>query len=154
MTETGTEPGAMPEAPEQASVNESPEAALARENETLACFAWQALLQDAKTSAALFRELARREPRNPDYWAALGLALAKNSQRREAILALERAVELRPKNIEAWCVLGELAMDEMEWKKAAAALRRCLELDPNAKNAHGLRARALIKKGEKLLTQG
>ncbi len=122
-----------------------------QENETLACFGWQAMLQDPAVSIALFRELAKREPNNADYWSALGLGLAKTGQRREAILSFERAVELRPRNIEAWCVLGELAMDEMEWKKAAQALRRCLELDPSAKHPHGLRARALIKKGERLL---
>jgi tetratricopeptide (TPR) repeat protein len=124
-----------------------------QELETLACFAWQAMLVDPAVSVALFRELCARVPRKSDYWNALGLALSKTKKIGEAIAAFEKGLALNPKNIEVWCVLAELSMEQLDWPRAASALKQCLELDPNARHPSGLRARALIKKGEKLLKQ-
>ena len=124
-----------------------------KELESMAGFAWQALIVDASVSAVLFAELVARVPAHPDYWTGYGMALAKTNQTGQAISAFERHLELRPKNIEAWCVLAELSMDQLDWTRAARALEKCLQLDPQSKHPSGARARALIKKGEKLLAQ-
>lgn len=133
--------------------DEAARAELEREIETLACFAWQALLIDAQTSADLFKAIIARVPERATYWAAYGTALAKLQRAAEAIPVLERAVLLSPKSIDVWCLLGELSIDVHDWPRATAALSRCLELDPGAKHPSGVRARALVKKAEKLLAE-
>ena len=124
-----------------------------QELETLACFAWQAMLVDPTVSVALFRELCARAPRRSEYWNALGMALTKTKKTGEAIAAFEKGIAINPKNIEAWCVLAELSMDQLDWPRAAQALKTCLELDPHSRHPSGVRARALVKKGEKMLKQ-
>lgn len=128
-----------------------PAKAAAAELESLACFAWQAMLVDPAVAAALFRELVTRVPKSSEFWSAYGTALAKSQKIGEAVAALEKSLELRANNIEVWCVVAELSMDQLDWARATKALKRCLELDPNGKHPAGVRARALVKKGEKLL---
>lgn len=143
----------MPASAANAAVAAAEQTENDNEIDSLACFAWQAMLVDPPVSVALFNELVRRKPENGEFWSALGLALAKASRTAEAISAFDKAVSIHPKNIEAWCTMGELAMDQLDWPRAAKALKKCLELDPHGKHPSGLRARALIKKGEKLLAQ-
>lgn len=123
----------------------------AREFATLG---WQLLEAGDVKNALHALELARTGlPSEEDVAVAYGLALARNDRINAARPVLLNVLARRRTDIELWCVMGELELDALNYVRAAKCFKRCLELDPEAKHPSGRRARALIKKGEKLLQQ-
>lgn len=119
-------------------------------NEKLAAFGYATIARDPQVAAAVLAEVVAREPTQARYRAAYSVALSKCGKTTAALESLEASVAADPTFLEAWCILAELAMDNLEWTRASKALARCLALDPKGEHPSGLRARALIKKGEKL----
>lgn len=118
----------------------------------LASFGWQ-LVNSGKIApgVAALERVVSAAPAVADYWTAYGIGLAKADKHRPAIVALERSLALRADNLEVLCVVGELKLGVADYRGAAAALKRCLELDPDGIARAGIRARALIRKGQKQL---
>ncbi len=120
----------------------------------LARLGWSALNADRlNAAAAALQEAVLARPNHADFQFAYGLALAKLGHIDLALEVLARGLALEPTNVDVWCIVGELALDKMDYKAAATALGKCLKLDPKAEHPAGRRARAVIKKGEKLLAQ-
>jgi cytochrome c-type biogenesis protein CcmH/NrfG len=118
----------------------------------LARYGWQALnAGDGDRGVAALKEAIALVPDDKDYWLAYAVALARTLRMLEATDAFRRCASLDPQNVAVWCMLGEVAMQRSDYAGAAQALKRCLELDPKAKHPHGLRARALIRRGEQKL---
>ncbi|MCC6806269.1 MAG: tetratricopeptide repeat protein [Deltaproteobacteria bacterium] len=118
----------------------------------LARYGWQAAqANDLEGGVIALREATALVPSVADYWSAYGIALAKTFRLAEAVDALRRCLSLDPANVQIWCIVGEISLDRGDYNGAAVALKRCLELDPNATHPSGLRARALIKRGERQL---
>lgn len=88
---------------------------------------------------------------NDDAVVTYARALALNQRTLAARQLFALVARRQPTRIDVWCALGELRLDAMNYRGAAAALKKCLELDPNGEHPAGRRARAVIKKGEKLL---
>lgn len=108
-----------------------------------------------QAEAALYPLIAavNAAPKEPSYRAALGVAYARCNRIEEALRELRQCLALRPNDLEVSCIVAELLLDKLDYNGAAVLLRKCLTLDPKAEHPAGIRARALIKKGEKLLKQ-
>jgi cytochrome c-type biogenesis protein CcmH/NrfG len=120
----------------------------------LAAYGWQ-LLSAGHTRAAVgaLQEAIAMGAERPSVFGAYGIALAKANRTQEALLYLRKSLALDATNVALWCATGELSLDRLDYKSALAALRNCLRLDPDAKHPAGIRARALIKRGEKMLRE-
>ena len=120
----------------------------------LARLGWRAGAQgENEVAVAALEEAVIADPNRAEFQFAYGIALAKGGQADAALEVLARGLQLEPNNLEIWCVVGELSLDRLDYKAAAVALQKCLALDPKAEHPAGRRARALVKKGEKLLAQ-
>lgn len=86
-------------------------------------------------------------------WMILGAALAKQKYFRLAAECFEHALRLRPNDVEAWVALGESFVSMLDYKSASVALKRALELDPDAAHPAGRRARAIVGRTIKKLSQ-
>lgn len=119
-----------------------------------ATLGWQLLEAGDVKNALHALELARTGlPFDDDVALAYGLALARNDRVNMARPVLLNVLAKRRTDVELWCVVGEIELEALNYARAAQCFKRCLELDPDAKHPSGRRARALIKKGEKLLQQ-
>jgi predicted Zn-dependent protease len=101
---------------------------------------------------AIFAEAIAADDRSAIAWAAYGLALAKAGEHTKAQEALFKAAMRAPKDIEVSCALGEAALLRGDFTAAHKALATCCTLDPKMETPCGLRARALLRKAQKQLS--
>ena len=89
---------------------------------------------------ASFRRAARLDPKFVSAYVNIGLVNLKHGGRtREAIAALERAVELSPQSGKAWGLLGWAYDEQGDGEAAIPAYIRAIELAPeNAEQYHRL----------------
>lgn len=79
----------------------------------------------------IYREILRHYPNNAVAWHNLGMANWLQQRPREAILSVQKAVELAPDYVEAWNNLGALLSATDLIDDAIAALRKAAALKPN-----------------------
>jgi len=79
-------------------------------------------------------------PKNPDYHAALGLAIYRANRKRlaEALSHIERGVKLRGESELPFMYLGMIYRDEGARGKAAEAFKRAIQVNPRSKDARTL----------------
>lgn len=85
--------------------------------------------------AAVFAQLARERPNDPERWSRLGLARAQANDAMGALRAFERAVALRPNDADDWTAIGVTLTELNDGEPGAdglRAFRRALEIDPTA----------------------
>lgn len=126
----------------------------AREAEQFAKLGNELLQAGDNDNALKALELAHAgQPTNTDVAIAYAIALVRTNDVRRGRNLLAQVLVRDRQRIDVWCAIAEVDLDAMRYRAAARALKRCLELDPKAEHPSGRRARALIKKGEKLLQQ-
>lgn len=78
----------------------------------------------------------------------LGLAAAYVEQRdsRQALQAVQRALELEPKNVNAFLILGRIHHQDRRWDQALDAYRQALALDPKRPEIYYLMAAVVYEK--------
>jgi hypothetical protein len=95
-------------------------------------------MKDAEAACVAARDA------NPDSAEAYGLLahalFNRNSRRREALVAAEKAVKLNPKWADAYVIIGGVHQDAGNTAEAKRAYQRYLELDPRGQYAPDLRA--------------
>jgi len=90
------------------------------------------------------------DPRDPEKWLNQGLALRELGKPREAILAFERALQLRPVfAYAAWQIGGSYLETLRDGKRAVLAFFHLLKVAPNQVGAWAATARALAETGKK-----
>ena len=82
-------------------------------------------------AAAIYRELLKVTPDEPELLANFGMALAMGGHDTEAVPQLERAVALNPKLTNARVVLGSSYLAIGEPAKAVAALQQAVAAQPS-----------------------
>lgn len=113
---------------------------------------WAASLAGEHVAAvAALEEAVMLSPNDVKALNALALALAKALRPNEAIPYLQKSLLLKPDDIEIHCVLAEISLERGDYATALSSLKQCIALDPKATHPSGIRARALVKKGEKRL---
>jgi len=93
-------------------------------------------------AAAIYRELLKVTPDEPELHANLGMALAMGGHEAEAVPQLERAIALNPKLTNARVVLGSSYMAMGQPAKAIAALQHVVAAQPSNLESHRLLAEA------------
>jgi tetratricopeptide (TPR) repeat protein len=93
------------------------------------------------------------DPTRADLWRGYGTALAQRTYHAQALKAFARALEIDPRDLESTTHAAEIHLEMLEYHRAIALLQRALELDPQASHPHGVRARVLIRKTQRLLEQ-
>lgn len=118
----------------------------------LARYGWNAMKAgEMERGTMALKEAVQLAPNVAEYWYAYATALCRSMRLVEACEVLRRCAAFDDRNIAVWCMLGEASMQRGDFAGAAVALKKCLDLDPKARDPHGLRARALIKRGERHL---
>lgn len=67
------------------------------------------------------------EPKNPDAFITLGLALRQLKQYEKGLKALEKATEVAPKNPDTWATFADVLFEVKEFKAARDVLDRGLD---------------------------
>lgn len=111
----------------------------------------QFALGQSGNAAACLQVVCKRQPNDALAHKVLGVAQAQLGQHGEAYASLKLAVTLKPNDIECECIMGDLAMRMVRYKVAFAHLQTCLTLDPDATHPHGVRARMLIRRLQRLV---
>ncbi len=96
-----------------------------------------------KEAVPIYRELARRLPRNAGLVMNLGLALHMAGEDREAIRQFEAALKLDPQQLSARLFLGASYLALGEAGRAVAPIERVVRAQPVNADARGLLAEAL-----------
>ncbi len=113
---------------------------------------WRAIAEAGEgrleLAESILREVLARDPRRAESWLNLGFVRLGLDRPAEALVALERAVELRPTAAAGWLRIGEAHAALDRPREAAAALRRSLALDPRSGGAYAAIAAALVAAGE------
>ncbi|MDA8098983.1 MAG: tetratricopeptide repeat protein [Nitrospiraceae bacterium] len=78
--------------------------------------------------------LAKANPNNADAWIALGNAQMDSQRFAEAIVAYQRAVELKPKDTNVLVDLGTCYRGVGQPEKAVEMYQKALKVDPNHLN--------------------
>jgi Flp pilus assembly protein TadD len=89
--------------------------------------------------------------RNPGSWMAennLGLALARQGRRQEAMAQFHKALEIKPDDAKALNNLGNTLVLDGQVTAAEAQFRKALEVNPRDAEAHSNLAGALAMSGE------
>lgn len=105
---------------------------------------------DLAYAEAYLRDALALDANDADASAALGLTLAQAGRAELALPYLSAADGAR---IDVQCALGEIKLGLLDYAGAAKALARCLQLDPQGVQPHGVRARMLIKRAQRKLTE-
>ncbi len=85
---------------------------------------------------AVYRELIRRNPNNPDYHHLLGLALHQTGRRKDAEARLRKAVEIQPGAAEFHNSLGAVLITMERNDEASVAFESALKIEPGLSDAH------------------
>src|SRR5215813_9173572 len=115
-----------------------------------------ALIQmDRQSEAiALLRRQSERSPKDPRVFWLLGEALSRSGVQRgseaekEAIIALEKSIQLDPQMPQSRALLGKTLLRRGEVARAAEQLEKALELDPEDMTAAYQLAQALQRLGQ------
>jgi len=100
---------------------------------------WKSALaaQDAGRYAEMLvyaRAIAGRYPEHHEAYFLLGIACSYNQRFSDAIIAHQKAIELKPDYALAWCNLGGALSQASRNNEAIYAYRHALELQPNDAN--------------------
>jgi tetratricopeptide (TPR) repeat protein len=96
-------------------------------------------------AAAVYREVLKQSPDNPDALNLLGLILQDASELAESIALLSRAVAVDPEFSEAFANLARAQCAAGDPAAAKLSSQRAIELDPDLAEAHLQLARALLE---------
>ena len=91
---------------------------------------------DYKNGEKFSRELTVHCPRYGYGWKFLGAALQLQGRDEEALIPLQKAVELLPGDAEAHSNLGATLLNMGQLDNAATSIRRALEIKPDFAEAH------------------
>ena len=86
---------------------------------------------------AILRDMAGRQPNNPEVHFYLGRALDCQKKPKEAEAVYRKAIELKPDYAEAYFVLGSVLGRQKKLSEAVAAYYKALELKPNYAAPYG-----------------
>ncbi|MBA3713947.1 MAG: tetratricopeptide repeat protein [Pyrinomonadaceae bacterium] len=106
-----------------------------------AMFYQQGKLEDAQT---VFEGLVEIDPESGDAHAALGGLLTHLQNDEQALVHLNRAIELTPEQIAPWVNRAEVRIRQQQVEAALADLRQAIALDPEEADAGANRARAMV----------
>ncbi len=98
-------------------------------------------------AAALAKTMTVHYPRNKFGWITLGVVLMEMGRSAEALVVMQKTVELLPNNAEAHCNLGTALYIQNRLDEAEVSYRRALEINPNFVNAHSNLGHILVKLG-------
>ena len=84
----------------------------------------------ANEALAIARELTAAHPADPAAWRQQGFALAVLDQRKAAITALEKSLELDPKQAKVWAALAEVCHADGQQSAARRAYEQLRAVDP------------------------
>lgn len=102
-----------------------------------------------------FRRSLAVEPRPPQVWRSLALALKRTGEYAESAKAYRRTIELSPPDIGIlWAGLGEAELQAGMFEEAVRSTARARELMPQDPGAAALHARALVRLGQKRMLEG
>lgn len=82
----------------------------------------------------LYSASLRQNPKQPDVWNNLGVALRRSKKFEAALMAYRRAAELRPENAGLWSNMGNCLREMMRFEEAIVAHKKALELDDSIKS--------------------
>lgn len=106
-----------------------------------AMFYEQGNLDKAQT---IFEGLVEIDPDSGAAHSALGALLTKKRDDENALIHLNRAVELSDSQIAPFVNRAEIYLRQQRFEAAVADLKRAIELDPQEKDAGANRARAMV----------
>ena len=92
---------------------------------------------------ALYQELLRREPDNPEATHLLGVLALQCGQAEGAVALISRALELDSRNAQAHANLGSALLTLKRWEEALAHYDQAQKLDPRFVGVHHNRGTAL-----------
>ncbi len=102
-----------------------------------------------------FRRSLATEPRPPQVWRALALALKRTGEYAESAKAYRKAIELSQPDIGIlWAGLGEAELQAGMFDEAVRSTARARELMPRDPGVAALNARALVRLGQKRMLEG
>jgi predicted Zn-dependent protease len=101
----------------------------------------------AMEAATIYRELSRRDARNPDLLVNLSIAEYKAGRYREAAESAAAALKLSPDLTPASLFLGASYLELGKFAEAADALQRVIASNPNDRNARLMFGEALLGAG-------
>jgi radical SAM superfamily enzyme YgiQ (UPF0313 family)/predicted negative regulator of RcsB-dependent stress response len=107
---------------------------------SLAAGDWWFEKGDVAKAEDCYREICRRQPRNPWGWLALGELMGNLGRGKEAEHALHRVTELVPNHAPAYTMLGEAVLLQGRRERAISLFSRALSLDPHDQTAADLLA--------------
>ncbi len=85
---------------------------------------------------AIYRELLRGNPNNPDCQHLLGLALHQTGRSKDAEARLRKAVEIQPRTAEFHNSLGAVLITLGRNDEASVAFESALKIEPGLSDAH------------------
>ena len=106
-----------------------------------AMFYEQGNLDKAQT---IFEGLIEIDPASGAAHSALGALLTKRRDDRNALICLNRAIELNDAQIAPFVNRAEVYLRQQRFEAAVADLKRAIELDPQEKDAGANRARVMV----------
>lgn len=106
-----------------------------------AMFYEQGNLDKAQT---IFEGLVEIDPNSDAAHSALGALLTKRRADENALVHLNRALELNDAQIAPFVNRAEVYLRRQQFEAAVADLKRAIELDPQEKDAGANRARAMV----------
>jgi len=80
----------------------------------------------------------------PEAQAALGAVLVRRGQDEDALVHLDRPLQLNPEELSAYVNRGEAYLKLGRRREAEADVKKAIALDPARKNTSANRARALL----------
>ncbi|MDH3493249.1 MAG: tetratricopeptide repeat protein [Acidobacteriota bacterium] len=106
-----------------------------------AMFFEQGNLHKART---IFEGLVEMDPGSAEAHSALGAILTLNQQDQEAIVHLERAIEIDREEIAPYVNIAEIFVRQRRLEEAVAYLEKAIELDPEQTDPAANRARMIV----------
>jgi len=99
---------------------------------------------DLEKARTVFEGLVAMDPLSSDAHSALGALLTRTMDDDQALVHLNRAIELNDKEISAYVNRAEVQLRKQKGEEAVADLRRAIALDPNEEDSAANRARAMV----------
>lgn len=92
----------------------------------------------------IFEGMLGLEPDNDAVLSALGAVLTQRRNDEQALVYLNRAIELNDSEISSHVCRAEVRLRQHEFESAVKDLSRAIELDPQEKDPGANRARAMV----------
>lgn len=92
----------------------------------------------------IFEGMLELEPENDAVHSALGAVLTNTRQDEQALIHLNKAIELNETEIASFVNRAEVYLRKYEFESAVEDLRRAIELDPSEEDPGANRARAMV----------